>query len=154
MMITRVAVSLIIATLWTPGVVHAQRDSIRGQVHEYRDANAVAAIELLRQFMELPNVSADQADVRRNAKFLLEQFSQRGAEMELLEVPGGNPVVYGEMAHPQAERTVLIYAHYDGQPVNPGRWQTTEPFTPALYSRSILAGGSEIPWPEPGDAIE
>ena len=52
-----------------------------------------------------------------------------------------------------ATRTVLIYAHFDGQPVNPSRWQTTQPFAPALYSDSIQKGGSKIPWPTGNDSI-
>ncbi|MGI9517888.1 MAG: M20/M25/M40 family metallo-hydrolase [Pirellulaceae bacterium] len=154
-MIPRTAfTTVVVLALCLPAAGQAQLAQVRSHIHQYREAHAVPTIELLREFMELPNVSADQADVRRNAEFLVDQFSRRGAQMELLEVPGGNPVVYGEIDHPQAERTVLIYAHYDGQPVNPGRWQTTQPFVPALYSKSILAGGSQIPWPQAGEAID
>lgn len=151
-MIGRLALFLVV--FWFAIPAHAQMEQFRAQLQEYRDTHAVETIDLLRQFMKLPNVSTDQENIRLNASFLLEQFEQRGARMELLEVPGANPVLYGEINTPGAERTVMIYAHFDGQPVNPTRWTTTEPFTPALYSASIRKGGSEIDWPTQGDSID
>jgi acetylornithine deacetylase/succinyl-diaminopimelate desuccinylase-like protein len=33
-----------------------------------------------------------------------------------------------------ATRTLLVYAHYDGQPVNPKDWRQPSPFTPRKWS--------------------
>ena len=43
---------------------------------------------------------------------------------------GSNPVVYGEIKTPGAKHTIVFYAHYDGQPVNPADWESGAPFTP------------------------
>ena len=61
------------------------------------------------------------------------------------QAPGANPVVYGEIKTPGAKHTIVFYAHYDGQPVNPEDWEGKAPFTPVtrmvngeprIYARS------------------
>ncbi len=95
--------------------------------------------ELTKQFEELlsiPNVAADPASLRRNADFLVAQLQQRGAEAKLLTDPALPasipPVVYGEIKTPGARRTIVFYAHYDGQPVTPSEWDTGKPFDPVI----------------------
>src|SRR5271154_5623262 len=95
--------------------------------------------ELTQQFSEflsIPNVAADPAGLRKNADFLVAQLQQRGAEAKLLPDPAlpakTPPVVFGEIKTPGAQRTVVFYAHYDGQPVTPSEWDTGQPFTPVV----------------------
>jgi acetylornithine deacetylase/succinyl-diaminopimelate desuccinylase-like protein len=89
-----------------------------------------------QQFLSIPNVAADPANLRRNADFLVAQLQQRGAEAKLLTAPGlpatVPPVVFGEIKTPGAKRTIVFYAHYDGQPVTPSEWDTGKPFTPII----------------------
>jgi acetylornithine deacetylase/succinyl-diaminopimelate desuccinylase-like protein len=88
------------------------------------------------EFLAIPNVAADPDGLRRNADFLVEQLKLRGAETKLLRAPelpsSVPPVVYGEIRTPGAKRTVVFYAHYDGQPVTPSEWETGEPFKPVM----------------------
>jgi acetylornithine deacetylase/succinyl-diaminopimelate desuccinylase-like protein len=95
--------------------------------------------ELTRQFSDflaIPNVAADPASLHRNAEFLLAQLQQRGAEAKLLTAPSlpaaTPPVVWGEIKTPGAKRTIVFYAHYDGQPVTASEWDTGQPFTPVV----------------------
>jgi acetylornithine deacetylase/succinyl-diaminopimelate desuccinylase-like protein len=95
--------------------------------------------ELIRQFqtfLAIPNVAANPTGLRRNAEFLLSQLQARGAEAKLLTAPGlpasVPPVVFGELRTPGAKRTIVFYAHYDGQPVTASEWDDREPFTPML----------------------
>jgi acetylornithine deacetylase/succinyl-diaminopimelate desuccinylase-like protein len=95
--------------------------------------------ELLQQFVEflsIPNVAADPDGQNRNADFLVKQLESRGVEAKLLRAPelpnSVPPVVYGEIRVPGAKRTVVFYAHYDGQPVTPSEWETGEPFKPVV----------------------
>src|SRR5271170_1327876 len=95
--------------------------------------------ELTQQFSDflaIPNVAADPAGLRKNADFLVAQLQQRGAEARLLTAPGlpatTPPVVWGEIKTPGAKRTIVFYAHYDGQPVTPSEWDTGQPFTPVI----------------------
>src|SRR5439155_678592 len=65
------------------------------------------------------------------------------------EAPGSPPAVYGELVSPGAPRTVILYAHYDGQPVDTARW-ATPPWRPVLRDKSLPEGGREIPFPTEG----
>ncbi|MFN0120130.1 MAG: M20/M25/M40 family metallo-hydrolase, partial [Blastocatellia bacterium] len=60
------------------------------------------------------------------------------------------PVVYGEINVPGATRTLIFYAHYDGQPVEPAKWAGGDPFAPTLRSASLETGGKDIPFPAKG----
>jgi acetylornithine deacetylase/succinyl-diaminopimelate desuccinylase-like protein len=90
--------------------------------------------ELLRQFSDflaIPNVSADPANLQRNADFLLTALHRRGVEARLLTLTGAPPIVFGQIMTPGAQRTIVFYAHYDGQPVTPSEW-TIPPFQPQV----------------------
>jgi acetylornithine deacetylase/succinyl-diaminopimelate desuccinylase-like protein len=94
--------------------------------------------ELLQQFTQLlsiPNIAADPIGLRKNADYLIAELQKRGAETKLLRSPGlpdsVPPVVYGELRTPGAKRTIVFYAHYDGQPITPSEWDTA-PFTPVV----------------------
>jgi acetylornithine deacetylase/succinyl-diaminopimelate desuccinylase-like protein len=89
--------------------------------------------ELLREYaalLALPNVTSDAEGIRRNAAHIVGMLERRGVTARLLDGAGGPPVVYGEL-QAGAPRTVVLYAHYDGQPVEPERW-ASPPFTPVL----------------------
>ncbi|MBC7897156.1 MAG: M20/M25/M40 family metallo-hydrolase [Cytophagaceae bacterium] len=112
--------------------------------------------EILREFatlLALPNVASNLADIRRNADLLMRMLRARGAEARLLEVEGAPPSVYGELKVPGATRTVVLYAHYDGQPVNPRQWSGA-PFTPVLRDKALFQGGKEIPFPAAGQRVD
>ncbi len=105
----------------------------------YRQAHEA---EILRDFAELlaiPNVSSDAEDIRRNAEYLKRGLEHRGARAELWQIEGAPPIVFGELeAQVPSERTLGIYVHYDGQPVNAVKW-TSPPFEPTLYTAAIDA---------------
>ena len=83
----------------------------------------------LLDLLAIPNVAADRANIRKNAEHLRAMLAKRGFTAELLET-AGNPLVYGELKAPGAKRTLLLYSHYDGQPVDAKAWQQPDPFTP------------------------
>ncbi|HEY5162914.1 MAG TPA: peptidase M20, partial [Terriglobales bacterium] len=89
--------------------------------------------EIVRQFIELlaiPNLASDPADIRKNADAIAAELGKRGVQSRLLETDGP-PIVYGELQVPGARRTVMIYAHYDGQKVDPSQW-ATPPWSPVV----------------------
>ena len=98
----------------------------------------------LAEFMAIPNVASDTANIRRNAERLAEMMRRRGMAVRLLEAGGAPPVVYGEILAPGARRTLLVYAHYDGQPVEPDRW-ATDPWTPVLRAGRLEDGAAVVP---------
>ena len=104
--------------------------------HEYVSAHKPALVQQYEEFLSIPDVAADPAGLKRNADFLVGQLQLRGATAQLLSAPGlpaATPqVVYGELKTPGATRTIVFYAHYDGQPVTPSEWSNGAPFTPYL----------------------
>jgi len=98
----------------------------------------------LADFLAIPNVASDAPNIRRNAGHLAGLMRARGIDVRLLEHEGAPPVVYGEIAAPGARRTLLVYAHYDGQPVDPARW-ASDPWTPVLRSGRLEDGAPVVP---------
>jgi acetylornithine deacetylase/succinyl-diaminopimelate desuccinylase-like protein len=76
-------------------------------------------------------------------------MQKRGIAASLVSVPGGNPVVFGEIRTPGATRTIGLYAHYDGQPLDPKEWHSA-PFTAVLRDKPLEQGGTVIPLPPAG----
>ena len=113
----------------------------REAARAYREANEAAILREFTTLLSLPNVASDSVNIRRNAALLLEMLRKRGAtNTQLLEVPGGPPSVYGELLVPGATRTVVLYAHYDGQPVDPKQWVGGGPFAPVLRDKALYQG--------------
>jgi acetylornithine deacetylase/succinyl-diaminopimelate desuccinylase-like protein len=90
------------------------------------------------ELLKIPNVAADRENIRRNAVHLTGLFTRRGFSAETLET-AGNPLVFAERRVPNATRTLLLYSHYDGQPVDPKGWKQPDPFTPVFRSGGLTA---------------
>lgn len=115
----------------------------------WREQHERAIVDEFVELLSIPNVSRDRKNIVRNAEWIVKAFGKRGVKMQLLRVRGASPAVFGEIKREGATRTLIFYAHYDGQPVDASRW-THDPFEPVLYDRSIADGGKRIPLPEPG----
>ena len=122
-------------------------------VRSYREDHAASILRDYADFLEIPNVASDTANVRRSADHAVSMLRAVGVEAESWRLDGANPVVYGELDVDPSAPTLGLYVHYDGQPVDPDRW-THGPWTPVLYTRSMEAGGERIPFPEAGEAVD
>jgi len=118
------------------------------EVRDYRTDHEDRIVRELAEFLAIPNVANDMANIQKNAEHLREMLEARGIETHLLPITGRGPVVFGKLIAPAATRTVIFYAHYDGQPVDPAAWTDGTPFEPVLRSNAIEAGGKRIPFPE------
>lgn len=120
-------------------------------IRKFGDSNAHNIINEFVEFLSLPNVAADPVGQQKNAAFIMSMMNKRGIQkVHLLHAttPGVPPVVYGEVIVPGAKQTLIFYAHYDGQPVNPAQWaKELEPFHPKLFSTAIDKGGVNISFP-------
>ena len=134
-------------------IVSAQSPEVL-TIRKYGNKNAGNIINEFAEFLSLPNVAADPAGQQKNAGFIMAMMNKRGIQkVQLLnastqETP---PAVYGEIIVPGAKQTLIFYAHYDGQPVNPAQWaRELDPFQPKLFSNAIDKGGINIPFPADG----
>ena len=119
-------------------------------------ADKAAILNEYNRLLEIPNVATNVADIRRNADHIMAMMARRGLAPRLLEGDSANvpPAIYGEWLMPGAERTLVLYAHYDGQAVTPKDWKSTEPFSPKLYSGRLDRGGRPIALPAAGQPID
>lgn len=122
-------------------------------VRTYREAHQVEIAEELFGLLRIPNVASDEANIRRNAAHLVGILESRGIEARLLESPGSPPAVLGSLAVPGATRTVVLYAHYDGQPVVPEQWGS-DPWTPTVLDGRLDQGAQEVEWPPADGKID
>ena len=136
--------------------VTAVASPLQEAVRTYRTAHEQALMAEYRELVSLPNVGTDQPNIRRNAEFIVAMMQRRGIAAELLEgrTRATNPAVFGEIKVPGATRTVVFYAHYDGQPVNPKEWaEGLDPWKPVFLTAPMSKGGKIITDWKPGDAI-
>jgi acetylornithine deacetylase/succinyl-diaminopimelate desuccinylase-like protein len=118
------------------------------EVRDYRMDHEDRIVRELAEFLSIPNVASDTPNIQKNAERLREMLEARGIETHLLPITGRGPVVFGKLIALEAARTVIFYAHYDGQPVDPAAWTDGTPFEPVLRSDAIEAGGTRVPFPE------
>jgi acetylornithine deacetylase/succinyl-diaminopimelate desuccinylase-like protein len=122
-------------------------DQVVQEVRDYRMNNEDRIIRELSEFLAIPNIASDTENIQKNATQLVSMLEARGIETHLLPISGRGPVVFGKLAAPNARRTLIFYAHYDGQPVDPAAWTDGKPFEPVLRTDSLENGGRRIPLP-------
>lgn len=131
----------------------AQSNPAARAAREWRQQHERAIIGEFIGLLSIPNISSDKANVRRNAAAVAKILEKRGIAARLVEIPGANPVVFGEIRTPGATRTIVFYAHYDGQPLDFKEW-VTPPFSPVLRSQSLEKDGQVIPLPAAGTPFD
>jgi acetylornithine deacetylase/succinyl-diaminopimelate desuccinylase-like protein len=116
---------------------------------QWREQHERAIVDEFVALLAIPDIASDRANIQRNAEAIAAMLEKRGIAAKLVSVPGGNPVVFGEIKTPGATRSIVFYAHYDGQPLDPKEW-ATPPFTPTLRDKQLERDGRVIPLPPPG----
>jgi len=118
--------------------------TVTQEVREYRVAHEAEILNELRDLLALPNVASDSENIERNANHIVAMLEARGATARVLRVEGSPPAVLGQI-DAGAARTVVFYAHYDGQPVDTTRWSSS-PWQPIMRDGILEEGASEKPW--------
>ncbi|MES2374767.1 MAG: M20/M25/M40 family metallo-hydrolase [Bacteroidota bacterium] len=144
------SVFILLLNLLVAQLVTAQSPEILG-IRKYAKENAGSIIKEFTELLSLPNVAADSAGQQKSAAFIIGMMNKRGIQkVQLLNAatPGVPPAVYGEIMVPGAKQTLIFYAHYDGQPVNPAQWaKGLDPFRPKLFSGAIDKAGTNLSFP-------
>ena len=119
-------------------------------VREWRQAHEQQIVDEFAELLKIPNVAADRPNIRRNAAHIVHLLQKRGLTAELLELEDANPLVFAERHVDDNAETVLVYIHYDGQPVNAADW-ASDPWSPVMRDAMVEAGGQEVPIQAPFD---
>ncbi|HUQ53213.1 MAG TPA: M20/M25/M40 family metallo-hydrolase [Gammaproteobacteria bacterium] len=115
------------------GVLHEQAErAAQRNFGEYLDA------------LRIPNVADKPADIARNAAFFSRAFERRGFDVRLVTNAAGRPVVLAELPARAGLPTVLLYIHYDGQPIVPAEWAQADPFMPVVRRRNAAGAWQDV----------
>ena len=109
------------------------------------DATREARVASYKDFLRIPSISGIPAhadDCRRAATWLADAMRAAGLEHVEVAETGGHPVVYGDWLHAEGAPTILVYGHYDVQPVDPLDLWTSPPFEPVVVDGRMLARGA------------
>lgn len=102
-------------------------------------------LEELYDLLSIPSVSSlsvHNEDTVKAAEWVAESLKKLGMEKVALYQTAGHPVVYGEWLKAEGKPTILIYGHYDVQPVDPLHLWETDPFQPEIRNGAIFARGA------------
>lgn len=98
------------------------------------------------EFLTLPNITRrSSAEIRKNADWAEAAFRRHGFAARQLE-DGETPMVFAQWpAASPGKKTILFYAHMDGQGVDPKEWDQPDPFTPTLKRRGANGAWETLP---------
>lgn len=116
------------------------------KVLDFISTNENRFVDELKDFLRYPSISTNpenKKDINECAGYIKGHLESVGMENVTIFPTKGHPVVYADWLHAgKEEPAILIYGHYDVQPVDPlGLW-TTPPFEPAIRNNRIYARGS------------
>src|ERR1019366_6980252 len=93
--------------------------SVTPAVRAWRQQHEAEIVRELADLVAIPDVARDHANILKNAAMIRTMLERRGIAARILDNGDAPPAGFGELRAPGATRTIGLYAHYDGQPVNP-----------------------------------
>jgi acetylornithine deacetylase/succinyl-diaminopimelate desuccinylase-like protein len=113
----------------------------------YVESHREAFLDDLKALLRIPSISTlpeHHDDMRRAAQFVADQLNAIGMKKVRLIQPlkEGHPLVYGEWLEAEGKPTILLYGHYDVQPVDPIELWKSPPFEPEVRGGNLYARGA------------
>jgi acetylornithine deacetylase/succinyl-diaminopimelate desuccinylase-like protein len=129
-----------------------EAQTLHEKTRQYRETHEREILDEFIKLLGVPNVASDKVNISRNAALIVEMMRRRGLKPRLIDANNGAapPAIYGEWMTPTATRTLVFYAHYDGQPTDPNHWTGSRPWEPVVRSAPIEKGGQIISIPLKG----
>ncbi|MGH9340660.1 MAG: dipeptidase [Acidobacteriota bacterium] len=115
------------------------------EVIRYIEENRERYLDELNQFLRIPSISTDSSkkeDVWQAAEFVADQLRRAGMQRVNIFPTEGHPIVYGERIEKPDSPTLLVYGHYDVQPVDPVELWQSGPFEPTVRNGELYARGA------------
>ena len=112
---------------------------------DYQEKNKDRFLNELLELLRIPSISAkveNKADMVSCAEAVKKRLLEAGADKVEIYPTAGHPLVYGEKMVNPAFPTVLVYGHYDVQPVDPLNLWNSPPFEPTIKDGKIFARGA------------
>lgn len=115
------------------------------ELMDFIDSNYDRYINELKEFLRIPSISTlneHRGDMQQAAGFVAEKLKEAGMNRVEIFQTEGHPLVYAEWLAAPGKPTVLIYGHYDVQPVDPIELWDSPPFEPTIKGDNIFARGA------------
>ena len=112
---------------------------------DYQEKNKDRFLQEMMELLRIPSVSAKtehKADMIRCAEAVAKSLLDSGAAKAEVMATDGHPVVFGQTGFDPKKPTVLVYGHYDVQPVEPLELWHSAPFDPVIKEGKVYARGS------------
>ena len=109
------------------------------------EATREARLESYLEFLRIPSISAlpeHAGDMRRAAEWIAAELSRIGFEHAEVCATPWHPIVYADWLHAEGAPTVIVYCHYDVQPVDPIELWDTAPFDPFVRDGRMIGRGA------------
>ena len=110
------------------------------ELYRYVDRHDDRALKLLEKLAAQPSISAQNVGLEEMAELCRQTMQEYGVDARLMSTAGGPPIVYGEVKG-KSDRTLLLYNHYDVQPVDPLDLWESPPFEPTRRDGKLFARG-------------
>lgn len=114
-------------------------------VIKYINSNKEKYVEELKDFLKIPSISTlaeNKKDMRTAADFVAKKMNDAGLENVKIIETKKHPLIYADWLHVPGKPTVLVYGHYDVQPVDPIDLWDSPPFEPTIKDGKIYARGA------------
>jgi len=111
----------------------------------YLEERKTQFLDDMLAFLRIPSISSlpeHKDDVQTAAAWVADRMASAGIESVQIMPTGGHPVVYGDWLHAPGKPTVLIYGHFDTQPVDPLDLWDSPPFEPVVKDGRVYARGA------------
>jgi acetylornithine deacetylase/succinyl-diaminopimelate desuccinylase-like protein len=115
------------------------------EVVDFINSHKESYVDELKEFLRIPSISTlaeNNNDMSAAANYVAEKLRSAGMENVKLIETKGYPLVYADWLHAPGKPTVLIYGHYDVQPVDPIELWDSDPFEPTIKDGKIYARGA------------
>jgi acetylornithine deacetylase/succinyl-diaminopimelate desuccinylase-like protein len=112
---------------------------------DYQEQNKDRFLNELLELLRIPSISAkseNKADMVACAEAVKQRLLEAGADTVTIYPTAGHPIVYGEKMIDPSKPPVLVYGHYDVQPVDPLNLWHSDPFDPTIKDGKIFARGA------------
>lgn len=112
---------------------------------DYQQKNNDRFLNEMLDLLRIPSISAKsehKRDMQQCAELVKQRLLEAGCDKAAVMPTEGHPVVYGEKITDPSWPTVLIYGHYDVQPVDPLNLWHSDPFKPVIKDGKVFARGS------------
>ena len=111
------------------------------EVYGFIDKNSTIFLEEFREFIRKPGISTENTGIGETVSWLATKMKEIGIDNAQVYQTQRHPIILGKVGT-AAERTLLVYGHYDVQPPGDGKEWKVDPFAAEVVDDRIIGRGT------------